>query len=151
MTINKKSWHYRLYRYLKDELTHIDTPDPKTLCSYFWGLVGYSVYTSITLSMGCIMLVSILGLLGFGMYKAAAGLASTAAGAIHGNPNEMTAMFAGLGVFAFFVGIVGAIKSCRKLKAYAEANPSAFISVVVNMVLATKNKVCPLVEFKDEE
>lgn len=130
MKINKDSWHYKLWRksFSFDERVPTDTD----LCRYchkvFWSLVQYAALVAL-LIMTAGVAIGLLFLIGKGFWEHPA-LAC-----------EIT-----LGGAAVITAIVLYVRWLNRGRSYSEPT-----TLVGQYARATKQRVCPLVEFTDDE
>ncbi len=131
MKINTETWHYKLWR---KSFSHGDyIPDETDLCRYchkvFWQLVGYA-------AMACMILVTIgmlLAMVGMFIYK---GLYLNTSVTL-----EVTGAIA-----VIIVGIVLYVRWLNRGKSYRQPQ-----TLIGKYAAASKQKVCPLVEFTSDE
>jgi len=132
MRISKRSWHYRLYRFIRNipegprylnpfsRVHRTDYPTPRSLCPYFWtiflGLVGAAT-VGIVLAVAAVVAAPFYLLWRIGVFAAA----------------------------AVDVSRISLPHHKRKTKVAKEKHPS----LVVAAVKASKDKVCPMIELVD--
>lgn len=130
MKINKDTWHYKVWRKSFGYREYV--PEETDLCRYchkvFWALVSYAALASmIILTIGlCIALLIMIGR-GFWLHT---GLAV-----------EITLVGA-----AVITAIVLYVRWLNRGRSYREPK-----TLVGKYAKATKQRVCPLVEFSDSE
>lgn len=124
MIINKSSWHYRFLQFMNTY------PMPSSLCGYFWELVGK-------------LFLLLIG--SFLVFLFTAGYAILAWSAFHNHSQTAFATFVCLVAVPTFTGILLGIAVIRD-RIEQGAHPNIFFE----MIKAVKNKVCPLITYKDE-
>ena len=130
MKINKDSWHYKLWRksYSFDERVPQDTD----LCRYchkvFWQLVAYAAFCSMIV-VAAVLCIALLVMIGRGFW-------------LHpGLAFQITAgLFVGISALIFYVRWLHRGRTYREPK-----------TLVGKYARATKQRVCPLVEFSEED
>lgn len=133
MKINKKSWHYRFLR-------AVDANIPTSLCPYFWKTVWVTMLTSaiitpfvvVMYAMGDKLLVS-LGITF--VSKITWIIASTLVG---------TVAIAGI-VATIFGAVFGFFWAKENFKPPYKEEP-----MIISFIKAKKSKICPTLEFVDE-
>jgi hypothetical protein len=150
LIINTKSWHYRLYHYVRayndddypswrQEDHHGD--DPKSLCSYFWSwnfqLAKYIAWNAL-----------IFGFLAFLIALIPIGLWSWLVNHSHTARDIFLTLISCVAMLVAIGGIAVSITALQK-KASRSLGLSG-LGVVGEFIRAVKNRVCPLIEYKEE-
>lgn len=130
MKINKDSWHYKLWR--KSFSFGERVPEDTDLCRYchkvFWALVGYAALASMCIFL-VVTVIMLLGLIGRGFW-------------LHtGLAIKIT-----LAATTAITAIVLYVRWLNRGRSYREPT-----TLVGKYASATKQRVCPLVEFTDSE
>jgi len=120
MIISKTSWHYRLL--YKLEIYHGDT-----LCRYFWQVVGALILCLGVVCIALIMLSPLLWLVPHTKYLAI--------------------MWTGLSIDVVLASIAGGTWTAHVLEGRGITVPD---NLLVARIKAAKDKVCPIITFKDE-
>lgn len=129
MKINKDSWHYKLWR--KSFSFDERVPQETDLCRYchkvFWQLVGYAALASMCCVLAALVIMLLIGIgRGFWLHTALA--------------LEIT-----LGSAAVIAAVVFYVRWLNRGRSYREPQ-----TLVGKYASATKQRVCPLVEFSEE-
>lgn len=133
--INKKSWHYRWYRFLHDKCSeNYWSGDPVSVCSYFWGFM-FNNAKAIFLSLIALFLVVLLTVPIWGsiLYQ------------FNGNKDLLNGVYLFLGVYSS----IGLLIGFYILKDKYKNIDSGFIRITKSALGSIKDKVCPLIEYKD--
>jgi len=146
IVINKSSWHYRWYKWLYEKIeTNNNFQPSSSICGYFWG----GVWTNIKASGIGLIIVLLLGVV-------CSLLAAPFITALSFFFDEFLSkklieffhLFAVLDVIIFvvfsFLFIRENVQEVIKAK-----DGSSFTGVVVTTFSSIKNRVCPLVEYKE--
>ena len=132
VTINRNSWHYRWYEFIADKFTESSFSEPQSVCTYFWGFVFMNLYAAF-ISAGLTLMV------GFCVYMI------TAPAWYFFFPNvddaESIRNF-GIGIDSVILLAIATVLLSRK--------GSGFIGVIKAYIWGVKNKVCPIIEYKEE-
>ena len=129
MKVSTNSWHYRLHKFLQNEI-------PKSLCAYFWKLVFSVLHIAAALA-GLIFFFVLIGFLilwypfSISDYKI-----------IHPVLEVIVAFITGLGASA----LVGYTWYMTKRKISDDTTPDG---VIMAYFKAKKAKVCPIIEIVD--
>jgi uncharacterized membrane protein YhaH (DUF805 family) len=138
MIINRKSWHYRWIQVL-EKFTDNYKSDPITLCQYFWHFIGLnfiSLIWGLIIVIGVTFMLTIIPILLWSHFKNG----SHSAGTI-------------LSVIGIVIGVLvcggGLVLVMDRLHNEGVPKSLSFLNVVVEMIKATKNKVCPLIRYEE--
>lgn len=132
MKLNRNSWHYKVWAKSFDSYT--GPPASTDLCRYchriFWQLVSYAILACLALAAvsGCVFLAYML------IWKALI-------------PHFGTTLLV-VGVIAAVIIAIGLYSRWLNGKRQYDQEPRTLVGQYLN---AKKEKVCPLVEFDDEE
>lgn len=139
MIINRNGWHYKLlnftYKKNKGWALHCDG-EPKTLCAYFWTFVGNLLeFLLLRLLIIFICITPFIASWSYFMNGSrGAGVVLTA--------YLMLGATAGIIFLTYFVQ--------DKYRKHEYSKSLSGVGVVLEMVKATKNKVCPFLTYKLE-
>ncbi len=115
MNISRTAWHYKLATYYRDT-------DPRSVCSYFWSMVGGLFVAPFAVFVICLM-----------------------------------AFFVTAPIWGWFFGtpvpimVVGALFDVIFIAGFVNAWLSDEADPVSRYIMAKKQKVCPLVEYNNEQ
>lgn len=126
MTINTKSWHYRFLSQMKTY------PMPTSLCSYFWTLIGKMIVAAAVVWLGALLTI---------------GYPVLAWAAFHNHSDIAFGMLGAIITIPLFTGLVFLYDYIRRKSQKLGQSRN----LVVQMIRATKNKVCPLITYEGEE
>ena len=138
MVISTRSWHYRWKVVLE---RYLDAPrkDCQTLCGYFWRFVGVNLraLTKAMFTLGAVLALPML------LWSA-----------FHNHSVAAKCLLIALAIFFVILFLIFAIESLatelRYRKRASKMEKSlGFGGVVVGMISATKNKVCPLITYTE--
>jgi hypothetical protein len=136
MNISQNSWHFKFMRYWGGQYSF---EYPRTLCAYFWTFVG-SVIKAIFCTLAAAFAALLLPLLFWSWLANGSTQASAALSVIFGG----TGLLFGVGYLCF--GLSKLQKYFRKI--HRDEN-AGLLRIIVGMVVATKQKVCPFIEYKE--
>lgn len=127
MIINKSSWHYRF-------LQKMGVWDmPTTLCSYFWTLVAQIFLASLFGSLASLFTI---------------GYPILAWSAFHNHSHQALNGFIIIVMAPTILGITFGVLYLHE-KFEQRVNKKTEPNILIEMIKATKNKVCPLITYKD--
>lgn len=129
MKVSTNSWHYRLHKFLQNEI-------PKSLCAYFWKLVFSVLHITVAFIGVCFFLVAIGVLILWYPFEI------SGYKLIHPVLEVIVAFITGLGASA----LVGYIVYMTKRKISDDTTPDG---VIMAYFKAKKAKVCPIIEIVD--
>ena len=129
MKVSTNSWHYRLHKFLQNEI-------PKSLCAYFWKLV-FSVLHITVAFIGVCFFLTCIGVLILWYPFEISGYKL-----IHPIIEVIVAFITGLGASGLTMYLVYLAKS----KYSDETTPD---SVLMSYFKSKKAKVCPIIEIID--
>jgi hypothetical protein len=129
MKIRKDSWHYKLYE--KSYSEHRFPASNTNLCKYFWRVIGGTIYLAFCIAVICAVLIG----LGFLFYEHTLISVSVVAVGV---------AIVGLCVLYTYISDRADL---RHALGYQEPEPGLLRSYV----RAKKAKVCPLINFVEEE
>ena len=129
MKVSTNSWHYRLHKFLQNEI-------PKSLCAYFWNLV-FSVLHITVAFIGVCFFLTCIGVLILWYPFEISGYKL-----IHPVLEVIVAFITGLGASA----LVGYTVYMTKRKISDDTTPDG---VIMAYFKAKKAKVCPIIEIVD--
>lgn len=170
VTINKTAWHFRWLKWIRfigereysnykpvynaegsflgyNSVTRVEVRGPKSICPYFWMLVG----SFVLFAAGIGVVLGALGLIGLGLFYLVKWCIANPVQffeilAFVGAAVSLVALviFGGPRLFRF-LGRKSMDRYYKKLANQKEKQPS----VVLTYIKAKKEKVCPLVEYVD--
>lgn len=147
--INKKSWHYRWYRWITNTFrsSQYYWRDPRSLCEYFWGFILNNIWA--------VFLCMILVLLGVAFSTPIwAGISLF----IYGGHELKEVFLMGCTfwiILLFFIAANYLKKHGYKIKwilrnKKEKISEISFIEIALNSIWGTYRKVCPIIKYKDE-
>ena len=129
MKVSTSSWHYRLHKFLQNEI-------PNSLCAYFWKLVFSVLHITVAFIGVCFFLVCIGFLILWYPFEL------SGYKLIHPIIEVIVAFITGLGVS----GLVAYLVYFTKSKFSDETTPDG---VLMTYFKSKKAKVCPIIEIID--
>ena len=136
ITINKKAWHYRWYKFIYTRLENEKRwSDPKSVCSYFWGFIFVNL-GAVLISVGGLLMAV------FAIYMITSPIWYQFAPEFAPNNNGETLPIVGGildGILLLFLAVVLISKK-----------ETGFIAVIKAYLWGLKNKVCPMITYEEE-
>ena len=144
VVINKNSWHYRWFQFITEKCrdVHYNWKDPESICLYFWGFIYnnlYALFNCVVITAGGLFLIflTLSPLIGYYRYY------------YFGETKLLL-------VAACFYGIItalGAVVLVMWQNDLRDERVRRGVSVgpFVGAIYAFKNKICPMIEYKEKE
>jgi len=140
LIINKQSWHFRLYSAARDFI-NTDSPLPGSLCGYFW---SWNIHVAIYLFMVTLMAALLALIIGFTPVCLWSWLVNHSASA-----RDVILIIWGAIGFLVLCGFIYFWAGRLKNKVQQSQGLSG-LGVVGAFIKATKEKVCPFIEYREE-
>lgn len=144
ITINKKSWHYRWFKYLANKWHYFS--EPKSVCNYFWGFV----WINLKLFVVSIALVALIVMVSMPIWVTI----GTYFTQVDKGLLEATIAITIVECLFVFLFLGSELKDKLERKyskfKYSTENDTGFIKVTISTFKAFKNKVCPMIKYTEE-
>ena len=150
MKINMNSWHFRLV----DKIRPFGRPPRQDLCGYFWQVTLSTLLALVIGLMGCILILGVLYIVASAVSFVAAFfyppwmeyLTSLSDENLIRSTLALGLIFwVGAAVFGAFVAVSAVNQRLRNRP------PAGEPGLAVSYIQAKKAKICPIIEFVDEE
>lgn len=130
MIINKNSWHYKWMKKLKSFCSEYGD-DPKSLCAYFWTFIRLNFYVLFLFSVTSVLILWIPVTAWYAF--------------VNHSVNAKPPFYCMIALILFVFTAAGICAICE----YINKSNNGFTKICLEMIKASKNKVCPLIRYKD--
>ena len=135
--INKKSWHYRWFKFIGNKMVEKGKWEaPKSVCGYFWGFIFTNLFM-------VVMSLAAIAIGGFLIYILTAPVWYQFFPEFgpNGDGKEI----------AYIGGAFNILLLCLFLVIVISNKDSGFIAVIKAYLWGVKNKVCPMITYKEDK